>query len=176
MQKDDLVSGLGAAGSAVGIFIGFLWNVGLIQLVFSFLAGSFSTYFIQNRLQLQAEKRRIERDHRILMRDKIYGPLYEVSNEVLTKLRISLKLEHNELGRPQSDELNRIIDNYLFLLVEKPLKDLASKIRYNLFEYAQLLTKAEMAVSDISKELIVQAFPKASDAGAPFPSSIASYS
>jgi hypothetical protein len=75
----------------------------------------------------------------------------------LSKLQISLKLERNELGRPQSDVFNGIIDNYLFLLVEKPLRDIAFEIRYNLFEYTQLLSKAEMAVSDISKELIMKA-------------------
>jgi hypothetical protein len=162
MQKDDVISGLGAVGSAVVIFIGFLWNLGLLQLVFSFLAGSFSTYFIQNRLQIQAEKRRIERDYRILMRDKIYGPLYEVSNLILSQIKNSPELSHNELGHPQVDGLKGIIDNYLFLLAEKPLKELTFKIRDDLFEYAQVLSKAERAVIDVSKELIIQAFPKAS--------------
>jgi hypothetical protein len=161
MQKDDIISGLGAAGSAVVIFIGFLWNLGLLQLVFSFLLGSFSTYFIQNRLQIQAEKRRIERDHRILMRDKIYGPLYEVSNVVLNQIKNSPELSHNELGHPQVEGFMGIIDNYLFLLAEKPLKELTFKIRDGIGEYAHVLSKAERAVIDVS-QLILQAFPKAS--------------
>jgi hypothetical protein len=97
------------------------------------------------------------------MRDKIYGPLYMASNGVLSTLKINPHLNHNELGHPQVDGLNGIIDNYLFLLADKPLKELTLKIRDDIGEYAQVLSKAETAVYAVSKELIMQAFPRTSD-------------
>ena len=82
-----------------------------------------------------------------MMRDKIYGPLYMVSNSVLSTLKINPQLNRNELGHPQVDELNGIIDNYLFLLTEKPLKEHTFKIRDGISEYAQPVKFLSVALS-----------------------------
>lgn len=59
MAKDDILGTLGAIVSWIATTASFLWNIGALQIVFSFLAGAFTTYVVQRRLQLESEKRRI---------------------------------------------------------------------------------------------------------------------
>jgi len=86
MSLDDYVGVIGAALSSIMVTIGFLWSIGVLQLVFSFLTGAFTTYFVQRKLQMDSEKRKIRRENIIQLREKIYGPIYEQLCGFLQKL------------------------------------------------------------------------------------------
>jgi hypothetical protein len=162
MQKDDVLGGIGAAGSTIIVFLGYLWNIGMIQLIFSFLAGSFSTYLIQHRLQTQAEKRKAEREHQILMRDKIYGPIYEAFNITFERLKAGPTIIDHMIGEYSPiTEIKRAMDNYLFLLADEQTKEIVRKFYDDLLTYEKLLRKAEAAINEISKPIIHEIFQNA---------------
>jgi hypothetical protein len=46
MPKDEIIGTLGAISSAIVTAVGFLWNIGVLQLIFSFLSGAFATYVV----------------------------------------------------------------------------------------------------------------------------------
>jgi hypothetical protein len=72
--------------SAVLAAAGFVWNIGFFQLVFPYLAGALTTYVIQHRLQMESEKRENQRQNYELMRDKIYGPIFQGTSVLLEKV------------------------------------------------------------------------------------------
>ena len=161
MQKEEVIGGISAIGSTIVAILGYLWNIGFVQLVFSFLAGSFSTYLIQRRLQVESEKRRISREHRVLMRDKIYGPLFEAMSQSLEKTQ---EIESPDRGTINDNPLlniQEVKEHYLFRLSEEELRNTVSKIHKDLIRYCDVLGKAERAVYDISLSKLREAYPEA---------------
>lgn len=159
MDKEDLIGSLGAIGSTLAAFFGFLWNIGFVQLAFSFLAGSFSTYLVQHRLMTESEKRRIAREHRILMRDEIYGPLLQV-------LKLASKqVEHVEDSLLTSPgdyvllNIEEVTEKYLYLLTDGKMRSQVSEISDGLAEYQRLLEQAKNAVTEVFKAKIRNFFP-----------------
>jgi len=157
LEKEDVVSGIGAIVSTVAVVLGYLWSIGFIQLMFSFLAGSFSTYLIQHRLQVESEKRRISREHEILMRDTVYGPLFRAMNQILERLEDIRSPDEGTYDKNPMKDIEKVMEHFLFRLSEDELRNKVSRIYDDLVEYRDALQRAERAVYDI-------AFPKLREA------------
>jgi hypothetical protein len=149
MEKEDLIAGAAALSVIIAISASYAWNFILFQGVFSFLAGSFSTYVIQRKLQVSAEKRKYERGYKRAMRERIYGPSFEGFTLTLNRLQ--------DIQDPKEDDhisplegINNIMGSYLFLLAEAEIKEKITKLHHSLSEYSTLLHDAEEIVSAIS--------------------------
>jgi hypothetical protein len=157
LQKEDLIGGASAIISALAATLGYLWNIGFIQLIFSFLAGSFSTYLIQHRLQIESEKRRIAREHGILMRDSIYGPLFKALNQALDWIRDS----GDTYGKNPLKDIADIMENHLYRLVDEGLRNEIWQVHNGLLKYGNLLARAERAVYDLAQPRLRESYPNA---------------
>jgi hypothetical protein len=155
LQKEDLVSGISAIASALAATLGYLWNIGFIQLIFSFLAGSFSTYLIQHRLQIESEKRRIAREHGILMRDSIYGPLFKALNQALDWI-VNFGDVYNK--NPLMD-IADTMENPLYLLIGEGLKNEVRRAYDELLKYGDLISMAKRAIYDLALPRLRDAYP-----------------
>ena len=150
-----MVGGVSAIVSALAATLGYLWNIGFIQLIFSFLAGSFSTYLIQHRLQIESEKRRIAREHGILMRDAIYGPLFKALNQALDWIS-DFK---DTYGSNPLKNITDIMENHLYRLVDEGLRNEIWEVYNGLLKYANLLARAERAVYDLALPRLRESYP-----------------
>jgi len=153
-----VVSGIGAIVSTVAVVLGYLWSIGFIQLMFSFLAGSFSTYLIQHRLQVESEKRRIYREHEILMRDTVYGPLFQAMNQILERLEDIRRPDEGTYDKNPMKGIEKVMEHYLFRLSENELRNEVSQIYDDLVEYRDALQRAERAVYDIAVPKLREAY------------------
>lgn len=149
MSKEDFWAGIGTGISAIGTALAWLWNAGPLQVLFSFLTGSFATYLVQTRLQDRAEKRRIKRENFLEMRAVIYGPLFKAMN------RIHGVLESSS-GELEAEEIEKVMAHYLYFMVDgelrKAIETFYNRIkRYSVIEHA---TKgvAEKITADTIKE------------------------
>ena len=156
MQKEDLVGGASAIISALAAALGYLWNIGFIQLIFSFLAGSFSTYLIQHRLQIESEKRRIAREHGILMRDSIYGPVFKALNQAFDWVR---DLKDTYYDRDPLKNIDGVRENYLYRLADEGLRNEISQVYDGLLRYGDLLARAKRAVYDLAVSRLRESYP-----------------
>lgn len=156
MQKEDLVGGASAIISTLAAALGYLWNIGFIQLIFSFLAGSFSTYLIQHRLQIDSEKRRIAREHGILMRDSIYGPLFKALNQALDSMR---DLKDTYYNRDPLKNIDDTRENHLYRLVDEGLRNEISQVYEGLLKYGDLLARAKQAIYDLASLRLRECYP-----------------
>jgi len=155
-----VISGIGAIGSTLAATIGYLWNIGFIQLMFSFLAGSFSTYLIQHRLQIENEKRRIAREHGILMRDTIYGPLFQALNQALERIEDATDPLEVSYDKNPPKKIDEVMENHLYLLVDEELKNELCKICDGLLKYRNLLARAERGVYDLAQSKLNELYPE----------------
>jgi len=160
LQREDLIGGIGAIGSALAVVLGYLWSLGLLQLLFSFLAGSFSTYLIQHRLQIESEKRRIFREHRILMRDKIYGPLFQAMNQALELLEDVKRPDLGTYDKNPLKVIQEVMDHHLFRLTEEKLRNNVSQLYDELVGYREVLQRAERAIYDLAHSKFTEVYTK----------------
>lgn len=116
MPKDDFWAGLGTIVSAIMAALSWLWNIGPLQLLFSFSTGALFTYIVQARLQDRAEKRQVARQNFALMRETIYGPLFGEINQISEDLK-SFEISHLE-------EIDKIMDRHLYFMVALELRKL----------------------------------------------------
>lgn len=151
MAKDDVVGILGAALSSVLATLGFLWNIGVLQLIFSFLAGSFTTYLVQRRLQVESEKRRIRRENAIIMRKNIYGPMFKGLSEILEYVESVQYLQQGTTG-----SLERVLTHYLFPTIRHDLRQKFSLILDRFEKYQSIRRATEVMIRDTLKEEIAQ--------------------
>lgn len=117
MFKEEIIGILGAFVTYILAYYGFLEQVGFLQFLSSFLAGAFTTYVFQHRLQVELEKRKIRREDAITMRDKVYGPIFREMSEVLESVE--------QVKRPQwgiTGKLEEIKNDYLFYNMSRDLK------------------------------------------------------
>jgi len=142
MAQDDVIAVLGTALSSFFVAVGFLWNIGFLQIISSVLAGSFATYFVQYRLQNASEKRRVKRENVILMRDEIYGSLFELLNEILEKLR-------RAWGVSGGDIQQKIMSHHLFYGINDKLRNKISDLINNLEIYQTIHYSADKEVDAI---------------------------
>lgn len=117
MFKEEIIGILSAIVSYTLAYYGFLEQVEFLQFAFSFLAGAFTTYVFQHRLQVEFEKRRIKREDVITMREKIYGPIFRMMNKILENLELVERPEW-EVTR----KLEEMKTDYLFYNMNRDLK------------------------------------------------------
>lgn len=153
MAKDDIIGIFGAVLSSVFATLGFLWNIGTLQLIFSFLAGSFATYLVQRRLQVESEKRRIRRENAIVMRKNVYGPMFKGLSEILEDVK-SAQQSQQEI--PES--LGRVLTHYLFPTVRHDLRQKFSVILDRFEKYQSIRRATEVMIQDAIREEIAQAY------------------
>lgn len=147
MSKDDIVGIFGAVLSSVFATLGFLWSIGVLQLIFSFLAGSFTTYVIQRRLQMESEKRKISRENAIVMRDTIYGPIFKDLSEILESVKLVDRWDWDILG-----DLKGIRTHYLFFTISQDLKNKLSELLNRVEKYQTILIATETMLQNIVRE------------------------
>lgn len=144
MSKEDTIGILGAGLSSFFAIFGFLWNIGAIQFVSSFLAGSFTTYVIQHRLQMEAEKRKTERENAIVMRDTIYGPIFMELSKILEEAKQGRRLEY-----PPSNALKGVMDHYLFYSIGEELKNRLYEILARIEKYERIYSAVYYKFNDV---------------------------
>jgi len=147
MLKEDLWAGVGVGISSIGTALAWLWNAGALQLLFSFLTGSFATYLVQARLQDRIEKRRTKRENFLEMRDAIYGPLFKAMNRIHGVLEVSY-------GELEVEEIEKVMAEYLYFMVGEELRKTIETF-YNRFQrYSIIERAAEGIAGKISTDII----------------------
>jgi len=116
MPENDFWVGVGAIASTIMAAFSWLWNIGFLQLLFSFLTGSLATYLVQARLQDRTEKRQAARQNFMLMREVIYGPLFREINQIDENLK--------SFEKPQFGEIDGIRRNHLYFVIAEDLRKL----------------------------------------------------
>lgn len=148
-NRDDIVGILGAVLSTIFAALGFLWSIGFLQLIFTFLTGSFATYVVQHRLQTESEKREIKRENALEMRDEIYGPIFMELSKILENVE---EVRASEWG--PSEKLKGIMADYLFFTIREDLKRRLSELIDRISKYETIRRAAQLMVQkNIRKEL-----------------------
>lgn len=149
MTRDDVTGIIGAISSSIIVMLGFLWNIGVLQLIFSFLAGSFTTYLVQHKLQLESEKRKISRENDIAMRDLIYGPMFVELNDTLERVK-----EVQPLLMETRDNLDAVLSHYLYPIVNNDLRTKLLSILDRYEKYSGIRRATEVLIRDFIKDEI----------------------
>lgn len=161
MHRETTIGLLGTSISVILVVVGYILDIVVLQVTFSFLAGAFSTYLIQHWLQLETERRTIKRENKILLRDKIYGSLFEAATEALTRLKSGQEMSPPIDGAYSPiEEIKDTMNNYPFLLVDMKTTSAITDICKGLVEYNFLFGKAQEAIYDIAVASITQKYPK----------------
>jgi hypothetical protein len=147
MYKDDVASILGATISTVFAALSFIYNLGVLQLLFPYLAGAFTTYVIQHRLQLESEKRAIKRQNYDLMRERIYGSMLRQINLVMDSVR---KFENYVYG--ENTNWNQTERDHLFHSVSRNLRTELSDLLDRYAKCQSMRFSAELALSKIIRK------------------------
>jgi len=147
MSRDDIVGIFGTAISSFLAYLGFLWSIGALQLVFSFLTGAFSTYLVQHRLQMESEKRKIRREDAIVMRDNVYGPIFREMSKILESVRSGYLDDF-------SRDLKKIMVDYLFFTIKQNLKDNLTELLDRVNKYRTIHLATEVLVQDVMRKEI----------------------
>jgi hypothetical protein len=151
MAKDDILGTLGAVLSWIATTASFLWSIGALQIVFSFLAGAFTTYVVQRRLQVESEKRKIKRENAISMRDKIYGPIFEELSEFLESVR-----SVQDLSWEMPESLKGVMGHYLYFTIKQELRNEISEILDRFEKYVSIRRATEVMLRDLIKTAIIK--------------------
>jgi hypothetical protein len=148
MYKDDVASILGAIISTLIAGLSFIYNLGVLQVLFPFLAGAFTTYVIQHRLQLESENREIKRQNYDLMRERIYGPLLKQTSQLVDSLRSFEKYVVVE-GTENWTQIER---EHLFYSVSRNLKHEYLALSDQYAKYQSMRFCAELALDRIIRK------------------------
>jgi hypothetical protein len=147
-SKGEVAGASVAVISSTLAILSYLWNLGILQALFTFMAGAFITYVVQHRLQIDAEKRKEKREHAILMRDNVYGLIFK---------EVSKILENMKLVRTEGDaenNLQAIMSHYLYFTVKSDFKNQLSILLERYSKYRTIRWAAEKMVGkSIRKEL-----------------------
>lgn len=149
MSKDDIVGVIGAFLSTLLAAIGFLWSIGFLQLIFTFLTGAFTTYVVQHRLQVESEKRKIKREDAIIMRDKVYGPIFMMASEILESME-----QVRESPWETVTELEKMKTEYLFYNVRQDLKSKFYTLLERLNVYTTVYSSAQALILRKMREVV----------------------
>lgn len=152
MFKEEIVGILGAIVTYALAYYGFLEQVEFLQFVSSFLAGVFTTYVFQHRLQLEFEKRKIKREDAITMRNKVYGPIFREMNMILESVE--------SLERPDweiTHKLEEITTHYLFYRMSRDLKSNFYALMDRLDKYERIHYATETMVLKEIRDAIKKA-------------------
>lgn len=146
MPKDNFWAELGAIASTIMVALSWLWNIGFLQLLFSFLTGSLTTYIVQVRLQDRAQKRQSTRSNFVLMREVIYGPLFKQTNQISEDLK--------SFKKPQLREIDEIMGIHLYFIVAEELRKLINDFYERVRRYAIVEEATEGVTEQISRKTI----------------------
>lgn len=147
MYKDDIASILGATISTIIAGLSFIYNLGVLQVLFPYLAGAFTTYAIQHRLQLESEKRAIKRQNYDLMRERIYGPLLKQTSLLMDSVR---NFENYVYG--ENTDWTEIERDHLFHSVSSNLRHEYSNLSDRYAKYQNMRRIAELALGKIIRK------------------------
>lgn len=117
MYREEIVGTITAIVFYILSCYSYLENIEFLQVASTFLAGAFTTYTVQHRLQVESEKRRIKRENDMIMRDKIYGPIFREMNVGLESVGSALRP-----GWEVTQALEKTMNHYLFHKVGPGLK------------------------------------------------------
>lgn len=106
------------------------YSINLARDLFTFLAGVFTTIFAQSLLEIRRRKRDFEEK----MRERVYGPLYNELNSILTNLE--------GFQAPTNASLDRITKRYRFRFGEKRIQKRIEELIKRLPRYAALQNDA----------------------------------
>jgi len=137
MHREEAI---GILLTAVLIFLaipGYVFDIEVWKFISPFLAGIFTTYVIQFRLQMESEKRKRRRE----MRDSIYGPMFREVSEILESIK-SVQYSNSEARQ----NLKELMANNLFFTIKQNLKDKLSEImdRAEKYEAIQIATRSRL--------------------------------
>ena len=141
------------------IVAAYILNSVVFQIIFSFVAGSLSTYVIQRRLSIQAEERKSKREFNRLMRDNFYGPIYERLGKVAVNVK-AFRDPKEDLDACNNKGVSGLTCSYLFLLSKQPLKERIENIKKLVSEYDVLLGKAEAIICDVTSSALRREAPE----------------
>jgi len=141
-NREDIIGVIGAILSTIFAALGFLWSIGFLQLIFTFLTGAFTTYIVQHRLQIESEKRKIIRENALELRDEIYGPIFMELSTVLENVESVMGFE----GYTISEKLKEIMTHYLFFTIREDLKRKLSELIDRIAKYGNIRRAAELMV------------------------------
>ncbi|MCP8308927.1 MAG: hypothetical protein H3Z54_09580 [archaeon] len=143
MTDEDIWASLGAILSTILAGLSWLWNIGFLQLLFSFLTGALTTYFVQSRLQDRIEKRRTAVENI----KKIYAPFFlEIKN---TKENLLLNLGTKGIGY-----WTTIINQPEIFCVETKFKDQMVEFCKRANSLIDKINKIERIVADILYDVV----------------------
>ena len=152
MFREEIIGILGAIVTYALVYYGFLKQIEFLQFVSSFLAGVFTTYVFQHRLQIESEKRKIKREDAITMRDKVYGPIFREMSKILESLELVERPEW-EITRKMEEMRN----DYLFYKMNRDLKSKFYALVDRLDKYATIYQATQTMVLKEIREAVKKA-------------------
>ena len=107
MKNEDIWAGLGAILSTILSGISWIWQIGLLQTLFTFLTGALVTFFVESKLQARTEKRRL----RVKAIEELHIPLFLEIEKIRKNLLLDLEPTgigawHKLVEKPQMFTLN----------------------------------------------------------------------
>jgi hypothetical protein len=149
ISREDFFGALATIFSSLVAAVGFLWSIGFLQLIFTFLTGAFATYVVQHRLGIESERRRNERQHNREMRDKIYGPIFTEISTITNGVEFAKTLDLYQLGK-----FKEVMNHYLYFTVKQELKRDLSELLDRCEKYENLRRATELMLQKIIRKEI----------------------
>ena len=153
MFKEEILGLLGAIITFALAYYGYREQVEFLQFFSSFLAGAFTTYVVQHRLQIESEKRKTKRGDAITMRDKVYGPIFREMSKVLEGLEL--------VERPEweiTSELEEMKTEYLFYNMRRDLKNKFYTLVERLDKYQTIYSATQTLLLRKMKEVVKKSY------------------
>jgi len=141
MFKEEIIGIAAAIATYIFAYYGFLEQIEFLQFISSFLAGVFTTYVFQHRLQIEGEKRKIKREDAITMRDVVYGPIFREMNEILESMELGKSPEWEITSR-----LKEMKTHYLFYNMKRDLKNKFYTLAEKLDKYQTIYSSTQTLV------------------------------
>jgi hypothetical protein len=153
----DRELGIGIAIVVVSVlldYLAFVLKIEFMQFVLTFLAGSFATYVVQHKLQAESEKRESRRKSVLVMRNRIYGPLFMTLSDILEDVGRSLR----DTWYIESKDLDYIAGHYLFYTIRRALKDKLLEIKDRIDKYQKIHFAAQAVLIKEAREQARQTY------------------
>ncbi len=148
MIKDDLAPGLGTGISAVLAALSYLSNIGALQILLSVITGAFVTYWVQSRLQVRQEQRKLARENYEMMRDNVYGPLFKSANLLSQDLKA--------YKAPKIEKIRDIMNEHPYFTAQKDIRQSIESLYSYTKNYLLLNKAAQGAAETIEADVVFQ--------------------
>lgn len=147
MHREEIIGIFLAVVSIILTILGYHFNIEVMKFIFAFLSGVFTTYVIQFRLNTESEKREIIRKHKLTMKKKIYGPIFEELNLILDMIQST-----QSVGLESCDKIKEISMHYLFFKISRNLRIKLSEICDRINKYERVHRATELMLQDIIRK------------------------